>query len=368
MPLEPYKRGPAWWARGKVEYNGRPITPYIRESTGASSEAGARDWIAERVAREERRYHLGEEADERDYTFAAAVMEYGANAEMAKHLIPIVDRIGALPVAKITAKMIRDLGPSLYPANSTDTWRRWVVTPARAVINNAHDLGRCPPIRIAGYSEAERIKQDKLRGKRGRQKKTPGSWEWLLAFRSAADPVDATLALLMFTTGARIGQATMMTETHLAKLDHRVVVIPGAKGHDDREVEIIPELAVELRALTPRVPRGWPQRPANRRLFGYAGRSGPLQAWRTAARRAGITYLPPHAAGRHGFGQEMKVRQRLDSKAVEAGGGWSPDSGMVDRIYTHAENVGDKVLTAIRTGLVQAENMTGLKLAEKLEK
>lgn len=368
MPLEPYARGKTWWARGKVEYDGLPITGYIRESTGASTEAGAQEWIRNRTTLEQRRYHLGEEADEREYTFASAVLEYGANAEMAKHLMPIVEKLGAIPVRKITAKMIRDLAPELYPKNSTDSWRRWVITPARAVINNAHDLGRCPPIRIAGFTDAERIKQDRVRGKRGRQKKQPGSWEWLLAFRAAAHPIDAALALLMFTTGARIGQSVAMTDENRAKLDQGVIIIPGAKGHDDREVEIMPELVAELKALKPIAPRGWDDKPANRRLFGYAGRCGPLRAWRTACKRAGIAYLSPHAAGRHGFGQEMRVRQGVDKNAVEAAGGWSPEGNMVDRIYTHPEDHGSKVLGALRTGRVQAEKKTGIKLRKAVRK
>jgi hypothetical protein len=44
MPLEPFRRGPTWWARGRVEYLGAPITDYYRCSTGASEEAGAWDW------------------------------------------------------------------------------------------------------------------------------------------------------------------------------------------------------------------------------------------------------------------------------------------------------------------------------------
>ena len=44
MPLEPYPRGAVWWARGRVEYNGAPITEYYRCSTGASEEQGAWDW------------------------------------------------------------------------------------------------------------------------------------------------------------------------------------------------------------------------------------------------------------------------------------------------------------------------------------
>lgn len=368
MPLTPYQRGDTWWARGKVEYNGRPISGYIRESTGASTEAGARDWIAERTNREERRHLLGEdEADEREYTFAMAVMEYEASPETAKHLIPIVQRLGHLPVRKITPEQVRDLARQLYPTNSTDTWRRWVITPARAVINKANRLGRCPPIRIAGFTKPEMIAQDKRRGKKSRQAKTPGSWEWLLAFREHAGRYHSALALFMFATGARVGQAIAMTPKHL-NLEQGLAIIPGAKGHADRIVRLAPEVVEELKALPPREPKGWQRKPANLRVFGFASRTGPLQGWQTACRRAGIEYLPPHSSGRHGFGQEMRVRQGVDSKAIEAVGGWSPQSNLVDRVYTHAEDADTKILEAFRTGRVQAEKSTGLKLAKVLDK
>src|SRR5690348_4807647 len=111
--LTPYKRGTTWWAKGRVEYNRRPISGYIRESTGASDEAGARDWIAEREDRERRRHLLGEE--ERPLTFAAAVLMYGAAPTMARYLKPLVQELGPIRCDRITAGMIRDLGPKLYP-------------------------------------------------------------------------------------------------------------------------------------------------------------------------------------------------------------------------------------------------------------
>ena len=40
MPLTPYKRGDTWWVKGRIEDNGLPITDYLRESTGASTESG----------------------------------------------------------------------------------------------------------------------------------------------------------------------------------------------------------------------------------------------------------------------------------------------------------------------------------------
>jgi len=369
MPLEPYPRGKTWWVKGRIQFNGRDVTGYVRESTGASTEAGAREWIAERQAREERRQVLGhEEADERDFTFNDAVVLYPASTETAKYLMPIVERIGSLPVKKITAKMIRDLGASLYPKNSADTWRRWVIAPARAVINNANDLGLCPPIRIKGYDRAERVRQDRNRGKISRKPKVPGDWLWIIAFRAKASKRHGALALFMFTTGARVGQATALHPDAL-DLDAGTAVIPGAKGHEDRVVELMPELIAELRALPAKFPRGWDRRyPENKRVFGWASKDGPRKGWITACKKAGIPHLPPHSAGRHGFGQEMRVRQGVDTKSIESVGGWSAKGGMIDKIYTHAEDSDSKILEALRTGFVQAKEKTGLKPAEKVGK
>jgi integrase len=364
--LTPYLRGATWWAKGRVEYNGLPITGYIRESTGASSKAGAAQWISLRQQAEERRFLLGDAHAEQTFTFNDAILLYKAGPDMAKYLIPIAQKIGQMPVKVITPKLIRDLGPELYPKNSTDSWRRWVIAPARAVINNAHHLGKCGYLRVDGYPKTDRLKQDKARGKRSRVKKVPGSWEWLLKFRQHASRRHSAIALFMFATGARIGQAVAMTPDHL-KLDDGKAIIPGAKGHDDREVTLPPELVAELLALAPRVPRGWDTRlKRNRRVFGWASKDGPRKGWMRACKLAGILYLPPHSAGRHGFGQEMRVRQGVDKKAVERFGGWSPEGDMVDRTYTHEEHTDDKILEAFRTGRVQAEKSTGLKLAESV--
>lgn len=359
MPLEPYARGAKWWARGTVDYNGRPITGYIRESTGSLTEAGARDWINDREQREIRRYLVGEE---RALTFADAVLLYDADPLMARYLMPIVEELGALPVVQITPQMVKDMGRKLYPNNSTDMWRRWVVTPTRAVINNAHALGRCPPIVIKGYEKRERIAQDRARGKTTRVERTPGSWDWLLQFRQHAGKYHSALALFMFMTGARVGQAVRMTPEDL-RLQQNKVRIPDAKGHEARWITVPVELVVELANLPHKVPRGWDRRKkANLRVFGFASSCGPLKGWRTACKNAGIDYIPPHSAGRHGFGQELKVRQRVDGKAVGHFGGWA-DTSLLERTYTHAEDVEGKIHRGLRTGRVQAEKRTGLKLA-----
>jgi integrase len=359
--LTPYLRGSTWWVKGRVEYNGRAIGGYIRESTGASDETGARDWIAEKENREHRRHLLGEE--DQPLTFAGAVMMYQPTPMMARYLKQLLRELGPLRCDRITPGMIRDLGPKLYPGACTDTWRRWVVTPARAVINNANDKGKCPPIRIKGYSERERIDQDKKRKRASRLERRPGDWAWLLKFRLKAPQRHGALALFMFATGARVGQSIQMTPKHLAKLSEGKVVVPGAKGHADREIAIPPELVAELGNLKPMVPRGWERTAANKRVFGFASSCGPLKVWRKVCKEAKIPYLSPHAAGRHGFGQEHVIRQGSDSKAVGKFGGWS-DTVLLARTYTHAEDFESKILAGFRTGLVQAENETGLKLVK----
>lgn len=360
--LEPKQRGRIWYAYGRIEFNGRPISGYYRQSTGASSERGCRDWISaetERVIR----CHVTGEADA-PMSFAEAVTLYPATPEMAKDLDLLLDELGHKLCRDINGKMIRDLGPKLYPASSTDSWRRHVITPVRAVINNAHDLfaSRCPPIKVKGYSTAERTAQDRARGKKSRIERTPGTWEWLLRFREHASPRLSAIAFYMFATGARVGQATAMNPGLHMDLQNARVAVPAAKGADDRWVTIPMELVVELANLRPRYPRGWKRRPENLRTFGYASRCGPLKAWHHTCDLAGIPHIMPHAAGRHAFGQEMRVRQGVDAKSVAAEGGWS-DTQMLERTYTHAEDSSAKIQSAFRTGLAQAENSTGLKLA-----
>lgn len=360
--LEPKQRGRIWYAVGRIDYNGRPISDYYRRSTGASSERGCRDWIEAETARVIRAHVSGEEHP--PMSFADAVLLYEAPPADAKYLLAVTPLLGETLVRDITGEKVRALGPRLYPDASTDTWLRQVITPVRAVINHAHDMlggDRCPAIRIKGYPRAERVAQDKKRGRKSRVERQPGSWEWLLRFREHASQRQGAMALTMFLTGARIGQVVQMhPDKHLDLQNHRIC-IPGAKGHDDRWVTIPVELVVELANLRPRIPRGWESGRKNLRVFGYAHRFGPLKAWHRACTEAGIEHIMPHAAGRHGFGQEMKVRQGVDSKAVAAAGGWS-DTKMVDERYTHAEDVTGKINGAIRTGLAQAENATGLKL------
>lgn len=357
MPLEIYARGPVWWVRGRVEFNGRPVTAYYRCSTGASDEAGARDWVRAEEDRAIRRHLLGDQAG---LTFAEAVILYPAKPAEAKFLLRIVPELGDRFCHQITPQMVRDLAPRLYPAAATDTWKRQVTSPVSAVINNAHHLGRCPPIRIKGWTTAERIAQDQARGKLSRQPKVPGDWAWLQAFTDKADPYNAALAEFMFETGARVGQAVALRPADL-DLQRARVRLPASKGHAAQWIAISMEMVVRLANLPPRAPVDTKnRRTLPKRVFGYATRGGMLGAWKAICKAAGIDYRPPHSAGRHGFYTELRVRQGLDPITAAAAGRWS-NPALPDRVYAHADLPDAEIRARIRTGSVQTETAGSVK-------
>ncbi|AZV79887.1 site-specific integrase [Parasedimentitalea marina] len=354
MPLEVYPRGSKWWVKGRVEYEGLPITGYYRRSTGSSSKQGAVEWIQIETDRQRRRHLLGEEAEQ--LTMGAAIQIYNAKPTELKALIRVVkalsDEFCRQPVASITGKYLRDLGYTLKPNVATDTMWREVVTPIRAVINNAHDLGKCPPIRVKRYSEKERIDQDILRGKQSRMERKPADRQWIEKFCEHADIYNAALVRFMFETAARIDQAISLTPNDL-DLVSRKVFLKAAKGHQAQWVAISQGMMVELANLPPK-------RPHNRKLgckmeprvFGYGSSTGYNSRWKTICRAAGIPYISAHPAGRHGFYTELRVNQGADPVTAAAAGRWKSVS-LQDQIYAHVKADEAEIREQIRTGHVQ---------------
>lgn len=345
MPLEPYLRGRIWWVKGRVEINGRAITGPYRKSTGATDEAGAHDWIAEETDIQRRRHYGGvKEA----YYFRDAVYLYQAKEREARKLLPILDEIGDMLISDITGKLLKNLGPKLRPNVSTDTWWREIVTPARAAINNAHELIGTPLLRVKPYDQFERIAQDQKRNRQSRIKRKPSNRKWIDAFCNAADPYNAALVRFMFETAARIDQAVSIRPIDL-RPDECKVRLKAQKGHPEAWVTVSPEMMAEIEALKPK-------RPRNRRtgalldprVFGYGSSTGYNNRWRTICRRAGIPYLSAHAAGRHGFYTELVVRQQVDPVTAAEAGRWA-DANLPMRIYAHAEVDEGQIRARFRT-------------------
>jgi integrase len=344
MAIEKYLRGSVYWWRGRPADTGDYDRGSLRTSDPDIAEAKIR--AIEAAAR--KRAILGPDAPkvEDEITFAAVVVLYPATPTEARYLKPIVRRIGKKRVRELTPEFVRQLAKQMYPYASTDTWQRQVVTPIRSVINNGHDLGKCPPIRIRAFSREDRQRQDRIRGKESRKPKKPGSWPWLLAFMEHADPRDAACAYFMFNHGARITQAISMDRESDMDLSNARLRIPPAKGHPAEWVDIDPELV----AMIANLPPPYRKVTTKRVFFIGGGRNAAIyRRWQTACELAGIEYLPPHAAGRHGFGTEMIVRQRVDAVSAAREGRWSNPVVMMNT-YSHPEGSKEAVRDAFRRG------------------
>lgn len=358
--LEKYPRGNVWWVRGI-----RPDTGiYIRESLGTSDDEIADTKVREIYAEARKRRLLGADAPkpEDELTFAGAYLHYDTPKSQKPYLLLIMKKIGRERVKNITPQSIRLLAKRMYPDAAADTWQRQVITPIRSVINNAHELGLCAPIRVKAFTKAERVKQDVARGKQSRVPKVPGSWPWVLAFCDAAKelgkPRYAALAYFMFRHGYRLTQSIEMTRKDDMDLSAGKVRVHASKGHPAHWVDLEPEEVVMIANL-PTAYRG----EARKRVFTIAGgRSGAFyRDWTAICVHAGIEELKPHAAGRHGYGTEMVVRQKVDPVSASENL-WSDPSVML-RTYSHSDDAQAKVRDAFRAGLeaartpaVQAEN------------
>lgn len=344
MPLKLYPREGVFWVRGRAADTG----VYVRRSLGTSDPDLAAAKVRAIEAEARKRSILGPDAPklEDQITFAACVKLYDQGGANTSYLKPLVKKLGSMRVKEITPQMVRKLAKEMMPYASTDTWMREIVTPVRAVINNAHELGQCPPIRIRAYDKAERVKQDLARGKESRVPKHAGSWPWLLAFMKAAEPRDAALAYFMFRHGYRVGQCIAMTRSKDMDLTGGKVRVHASKGHPAHWVDLDPE-EVAMIANLPLAYRGQ----ARDRVFTISGgRSGALyKRWKATCARAQIEYLPPHSSGRHGYGTEMVVRQRVDPISA-ANNLWADPSVML-KTYSHSDDAQEKVRDAFRAGL-----------------
>ncbi|WP_281990730.1 tyrosine-type recombinase/integrase [Sulfitobacter geojensis] len=362
MPLEHYKRGRFYWVRGRVEFNGTPITDYYRESTGSLTEAGADDWIAAETNYQRRCHLVGPEAA---LTFAEAVVLYPANPEAAKQLIPITARLGSMPLSSITEDILKDLGKELKPEASTETWWREIVTPARAVINKAHRRNpKVPGISVSRYAGEELNAQDNKRGKLSKIRRIPANKEWIERFCAAADPHNAALVRFMFETAARIDQSTSITHDHLDPKSYRVW-LKAQKGHVATWVVVTPEMMGEILSLPHKRTRS-PKtgKLLEQRVFGYASSTSYNERWKRICSKADIPYLSAHAAGRHGFFTELTVRQGINPIDAAKAGRWA-DPSLPMRIYAHAEAEEADLRALFRTKPVQPKTKKPRKSPKK---
>ena len=192
MPLKLYRRGGVWHYRGTVGPAGK------RRRLRGSCKTTNQDIAARQIAEIESRYWKGHfDGPEAILTFAQAAKLYRAAGKSPRFLEPVEEYFGQTLVKDISEGAIQLMAKELYPNCTGASLNRLAIVPAQAIINHAAKSKLCAPIKVERYKIDTKVKD-------------PATLEWVEAFRKHAGPHVGTMALFMYLTGARIGEAVTL--------------------------------------------------------------------------------------------------------------------------------------------------------------
>lgn len=300
MPLKLYKRGKIYHVRGTI--NGQRV----RESTGAAR----REEAASEALKIQTRLRKRDPAE--GLTFDDAVEHYMKAGKPTKYLDKIIAHWKDTPVKKLTAGAIRQSAIDLYPDASGATRNRQVITPTQAIINHCAESELCPPVRIKRFKFEAKIKK-------------PITLEWIETFAAHARPEIKALALCMWSTACRFGEAHRL-EWPDFDFQNRTVLIRDTKIKQQRHANMPIPMLVAFANL-----------PRDKAPFHMAETT--LRRWwdeevaKTAEAVPGFERLTFHCC-RHGFATKM-LRDGVDPKTAADAGGWA-DIGTFMKTYAHA--------------------------------
>lgn len=253
-------------------------------------------------------------------TFKAAADSYIAHGGEARYLPRLVERFGPDDVTTITPLAVRGAAVELFPDASAATRNRHAITPARAVLYHAHELGWRMPARIRLF-HAPKMRQT-----------VPASRRWLESFIDRCDvdqlPHLAALVLLMNLCGARVSEAINLLGEHVDLRERTALLVKTKTGVNS--LRYLPDHLVErIRdlGLTP-----------GERVFRYTSRFSVNERIFAVCERAGLPYKSSHTVGRHAFATNalnagVGVRIAMDA------GGWKSSTIFLET-YAHTLDAG----------------------------
>jgi integrase len=316
MPLKLFLRNGAWHYRGTIA--GRRL----RGSTKIPKEH--KDIAARAVAKiEAREWQCSIDGPQTVLTFAQAAMMYRAAGKSPRFLDRAEDYFKETLVRDIKAGTIRQMAIELYPKCSGASRNRQGIVPVQAVINHAAESELCQPIRVSRFKVETKVKE-------------PATWDWIKSFQAHASPAIGALAVFMFLTGARVGEAIELQWDEVDLVDRREALIRQSKIGVERKAHLPEPLVVALANVPKVVGRG---------VFVYQHPDDIVRAWRAAHKAAGIKRLTPHSC-RHGFATGL-LRAGVDVVTVAKLGGWKT-AAQVLKTYGHA--IENRKLTDVLIG------------------
>lgn len=257
------------------------------------------------------------------HTFQEAAASYVQHGGEARYLQRLIERFGAEEVSTITPLAVRTAALEIYPDALPSTRNRHVITPARAVLYHAHEMGWRMPARIRLFPAPKT------------RKTVPAGRRWLETFIDQCDADGlshlAALVLLMNLCGARVSEAVALLGEHV-DLRQRTALLVKTKT-DTMSLRYLPDHLVErIRDL------GLVE---GERVFRYRSRFSVNERIKAVCLRSGLPYKSSHTVGRHAFATNalnagVSVRVAMDA------GGWKSSSIFLET-YAHTINAGRTV-------------------------
>lgn len=292
----------------------------IRKSLGTSVEATAKEQLAQFEAKLWKRHSYGDEAVR---TFEEAALSYLKQGGEGRYVPKVLTHFKGRAVGKITPGEIRKAAIEVYPDAGPSTRNRQFITPARSIINHAHELGWCGAVSVKTF-EVPKSRKNK-----------PVDRAWLDTFLAESDrrklPHLSALVLFMHQTGARISEA-IRVEGDYIDLGKRMVVLEKTKTDEMHPRYLTAELVARIAALTPT---------KGVRIFGYTDRQAPNRSIKRICAHLGIKYHSNHAVGRHSFATNALKGGAEIKEAMDAGG-WK-SAALFMETYVHSDKAGRNV-------------------------
>lgn len=260
-------------------------------------------------------------------TFEEAAESYLKQGGAARYLDRVVEYFHGQLVTEIHPAHVREMAIKLYPNHLPGSMNRSALTPARAVLYHAHEMGWRGPIRVRMFRTIKSKKHQ------------PVDAEWLALFLRQADedelPGLAACVLFMNHTAARVSEAVNLLGHHV-DLQAKTALLMKTKTEVKSVRHLTAPLIDRLRrlGLTPGEP-----------VFGYKGRFSINERIAAVCRRAEIIYRSSHSVGRHSFATNALNNGVSVKKAMDAGG-WR-SSVIFLETYQHTLDAGREVAEVI---------------------
>lgn len=256
--------------------------------------------------------------------FSDAAHSYVQHGGEGRFLPRLIDRFGPAPVDTITPMAVHQAAVGLYPDAANGTRNRQVITPTRAVLYHAHEMGWRGPARI-------RL----LRAPKARTI-VPANRRWMERFLERADadglPHLAAAVLFMNQTGARVSEAVGLEGQNVDLAKRTAVLVKTKTGFNS--LRWLPDQLVErIRSLDPRT---------DQRVFRYTCRFSINERIKAVCKRAGIPYKSSHVAGRHAFATNA-LNAGINVRVAMDAGGWK-SSVIFLETYAHSAEAGRVVM------------------------